>query len=163
MPKLSDLFACTSSTICFHDAPRRSQDAHKTGQGGSQDTRRRTPNAPKTPPARFQNGPRCPQNGPKTPDDAIRTLQDNPKMLQDVPKTRQDASRPRFSCLGTWISQAFKHPRPDPEPPEALFCLVARSLADGVSDHIRGAPSVVWRSLIRSRQKVSNRRSVIPT
>ena len=124
---------------------------------------RRTPDAPKTPPARFQNGPRCPQNGPKTPDDAIRTLQDNPKMLQDVPKTRQDASRPRFSCLGTWIFQAFKHPRPDPEPPEAPFCLVARSLADGVSDHIRGAPSVDSRSLIRSRQKESNKRSVIPT
>ena len=123
MPRLSDLFACTSSTICLQDVPRRSQDAHKTGQGGSQDTRRRTPNAPKTPPARFQNGPRCPQNGPRTPDDAIRPLQDNPKMLQDVPKTRQDASRPRFSCLGTWIFQAFKHPRPDPEPPEAPISL----------------------------------------
>ena len=112
---------------------RRPQD----GPRGPQDTRRRIPDAPKTPPGRFQDGPRCPQDAPKTPDEAIRTLQDTSKMLQDLPKTPQGASRPRFWCRGTWIFEACWPPRPHPGLPEAPCWLVLRSLADGVSDHIR--------------------------
>ena len=137
--------ACLNLATCWHasqaqDASKTFQDVHKTP------TRRakRPPRHPKTHPGRTQNAPRTlpgrskmPQDAPKTPDEAIRTLQDTSKMLQDLPKTPQGASRPRFWCRGTWIFEACWHPRPHPGLPEAPCWLVLRSLADGVSDHIR--------------------------
>ena len=137
--------ACLNLATCWHasqaqDASKTFQDVHKTPTRRAKRPQRhptthprRTQNAPRTLPGRYK----MPQDAPKTPDEAIRTLQDTSKMRQDLPKTPQGASRLRFWCRGTWIFEACWHPRPYPRLPEAPFWLVLRSLADGVSDHIR--------------------------
>ena len=52
--------------------------------------------ASKTPPRRFQDGPRRYQKRPGWP-----------KMAQDAFKPAPEPSRPRFWCLGTWVLMAF--------------------------------------------------------
>ena len=82
MPKLSDLFACTSSTICLQDAPRRPQDARKMGQG-----------APKTPENAPQTHPNRPQHASRTVQDAPKTAPRHPTMLSGRSKTTPRCSK----------------------------------------------------------------------
>ena len=91
--------ACLNLATCWHAS--QAQDASKTftrrpqdGQRGPQDTRRRTLDAPKTPPGRFQDGPRCPKTPlrhptrpsgrSKTPPRCSKTSPRHPKAPPDL-------------------------------------------------------------------------------
>ena len=89
MAMFSHNLALKSSTRCPQDAPRRSQDCHKTGQEGPQDTCKTPPRRPKTSSRRLQDGPRCAQDAPKTPYESPRTPQGTPRRLQDAPRRLQ--------------------------------------------------------------------------
>ena len=112
---------------------RRPQD----GQRGPQDTRRRTLDAPKTPPGRFQDGPRCPKTPLRHPTRPSGRSKTPPRCSKTSPRHPKAPPDLDFGAVAPGFLKLVGPPRPHPGLPEAPFWLVLRSLADGVSDHIR--------------------------